>query len=79
MGSKATNGLDICVPSRRTPSETGKRKRYAAPILRTLRSEQAALFLVGYAYVGHQGARAILEILFPAPSETKALTPPVSS
>jgi hypothetical protein len=78
MGSKSSDGLDIYVPCRKPPSEIGKRKCYAPPLLRTLRSEQAALFLVGYAYVGHQGARAILEILFPAPVKTKAPTPPVS-
>lgn len=37
-------------------SEAGIRKRYDTPILRTLRLDQAALFLVGYAYEGHRGA-----------------------
>jgi hypothetical protein len=43
------------------------RKLYTAPTLRKLTREQATLFLVGHAYIGHQGAREILEILFPAP------------
>jgi|GEM_PF-6755642 hypothetical protein len=44
------------------------REPYTEPTLRKLSREQAALFLVGYAYIGHQGARDILEILFPAPN-----------
>jgi len=78
MGSKSRDGLDIYVPSRKMPSGIDKRKCYVPPVLRTLRSEQAALFLVGYAYVGHQGARTLLEMLFPAAVNTNALTPPVN-
>jgi hypothetical protein len=48
------------------------REPYTEPTLRKLTREQATLFLVGYAYIGHQGARDILEVLFPAPNaETK--------
>jgi hypothetical protein len=43
----------------------GNRKQYDQPVLRKLRLEQAALFLVGHAYVGHHGASEILELLFP--------------
>ena len=42
-----------------------KPRPYEAPLLRTLSSNQAALFLVGHAYIGHQGARDLLELLFP--------------
>jgi hypothetical protein len=45
--------------------EAGIRKRYDTPILRTLRLDQAALFLVGYAYAGHRGATEMMEVLFP--------------
>lgn len=48
--------------------ESGNRGRYDQPILRRLTFEQGTLFLVGYAYVGHQGARDIMEVLFPPPS-----------
>jgi hypothetical protein len=49
-------------------SEAGIRKPYETPILRTLRFEQAALFLVGYAYEGHRGAIEVMKVLFPLPS-----------
>jgi hypothetical protein len=48
-------------------SEAGIRKRYDRPTLRTLRADQAALFLVGYAYVGHRAAIEMMEMLFPLP------------
>jgi hypothetical protein len=49
-------------------SEAGIPKCYETPILRTLRFEQAALFLVGYAYEGHRGAFEMMKVLFPLPS-----------
>jgi hypothetical protein len=45
--------------------ECGNRKHYDPPFLRKLRPEQATLFLVGHAYIGHHGANEILEVLFP--------------
>lgn len=56
-----------------SPHERGNRKRYDQPVLRKLRSEQAKLFLVGYAYIGHHGAKEILEVLFPVPSPTSVV------
>ena len=47
--------------------ESDNRRRYDQPILRRLTFEQGKLFLVGYAYVGHQAARDIMEVLFPQP------------
>ncbi len=44
------------------------RKAYEAPILRKLASEQATLFLVGHAYIGHRGARELLQLLFWEPT-----------
>jgi hypothetical protein len=51
--------------SMRPSPAPSRRKRYAEPTLRKLTREQATLSLVGHAYIGHQGARQILEILFP--------------
>lgn len=47
--------------------ESGNRKRYDQPILTTLTLEQGTLFLVGHAYLGHQGATDLMEVLFPLP------------
>ena len=46
------------------------RKLYDRPVLRRLGSEQATLSLVSHAYIGHRGAKEILEVLFPLPSPT---------
>jgi hypothetical protein len=43
------------------------KKPYERPALRTPTSNQAILFLTGYAYIGNQGARELLEFLFPEP------------
>lgn len=67
MKSKSDDGLETYILPRSTPRTTGSRKSYDPPILRTLRSEQATLFLVGHAYEGDQAAKEILEILFPGP------------
>ena len=45
----------------------GKRKSYEPPILRKLTREQAILFLVGHAYIGDQGAKELMDRLFPTP------------
>ncbi len=55
--------------------EGGNRNRYDHPVLRKLRREEATLFLVGHAYIGHQGAREILELLFPVPRSTASVAP----
>ena len=47
------------------PVDVNKRKSYEQPLLRTLTSNQATLFLVGHAYIGHRGARHLLELMFP--------------
>jgi hypothetical protein len=47
----------------------GKRKPYTQPILKKLTPEQATLFLVGHAYIGNPGAKELLELLFPEPSD----------
>jgi hypothetical protein len=48
-----------------------KRKPYEQPILRELTSEQAVLFLVGHAYIGNQGAKELMEMLFPLPMDSR--------
>jgi hypothetical protein len=40
------------------------------PILRELTSEQAVLFLEGHAYIDNQGAKELLELLFPLPTDS---------
>jgi hypothetical protein len=50
------------------PHNVDRRKCYERPTLRNLTSNQATLFLVGHAYIGDQGARELLELLFPEPS-----------
>jgi hypothetical protein len=52
-------------------SETDCRKGYDPLVLRKLNPEQATLFLVGHAYAGHEGAREMLELLFPEPENCK--------
>jgi hypothetical protein len=47
-----------------------ERNLYEQPILRKLTSEQAVLFLVGHAYIGHRGARVLLELLFPITTDS---------
>lgn len=79
MEPKSGNDPKVLVPSSNTPPETRNRKYYRRPIIRALESEQATLLLVGHAYEGHQGAREILEILFPARAnkDTRVVSQPV--
>ena len=53
------------------PCDVGNRKFYEPPTLRRPTTNQAALFLVGHAYIGDQGAKEILELLFPEPVYTE--------
>jgi len=48
--------------------QTGK-KEYQAPVARKLTPEQAKLLLVGHATVGDQGAKELMELVFPEPSK----------
>jgi len=50
-----------------------KGKVYKQPILRELAPEQAILYLVGYAYIGHRGAKELLELLFPMSTDSTGL------
>lgn len=43
------------------------KKNYQAPVAKKLTPEQARLLLVGHATVGHQGARELMELVFPEP------------
>ena len=43
-------------------------KVYLKPALRKITPEQASLLLIGHASVGAQGARHLLEVVFPDPS-----------
>lgn len=43
-------------------------KRYSPPVLQKCTLEQARLFLVGHAWIGHRGAKELLELLFPLAS-----------
>jgi len=48
-------------------SDTSTPAPYAPPVLQKRTPEQAKLLLVGYAWVGHRGARELLELLFRHP------------
>lgn len=52
-------------------SDVDKIRSYEQPVWRKLTSNQAVLFLVAHAYVGDQGARELLELLFPEPAESR--------
>jgi hypothetical protein len=41
------------------------KEAYSKPKLSQRNVEQAKLFLVGHAWIGDQGARVLLELLFP--------------
>jgi hypothetical protein len=50
--------------------QTVCQQSYAAPALRERTIEQAKLLLLGHAWIGHRGARELLEVLFPEPQNT---------
>jgi len=52
-------------------TQAGK-KKYQAPVARKLTPEQAKLLLVGHATVGDQGAKELMELVFPEPSQFSA-------
>jgi len=63
------------------PGDVGNRKFYEPPALRRPTTSQAALFLVGHAYIGDQGAKEMLELLFPEPASPEPpprLAPPLA-
>src|SRR5690349_235760 len=47
------------------PATVDAHKVYDPPVARKLTREQAILVLVGHAYIGHSGARELLDLLFP--------------
>ncbi len=51
--------------------ELDTRRVYDPPNLRKPTREQATLFLVGHAYIGHEGARELMQLLFWDPSDSK--------
>ena len=40
------------------------RKPYQTPMLSKCTRDQAILFCIGYAWIGHRGARELLELMF---------------
>ena len=52
-------------------SDINKGKPYERPIFRELTREQAVVFLVGHAYIGNQGAKELMELLFPLPTDAR--------
>jgi hypothetical protein len=60
-------------------SDISKRKPYERPLLRELTSEQAVVFLVGHAYIGNQGAKELMEMLFPMPTDSRIARSPETS
>lgn len=51
------------------------RGTYASPTLKTLTPEQAKLWLLGHASQGHEGAKELLEVLFPDSNEYERASP----
>lgn len=52
------------------PRQNGMRKQYESPALVKRTIEQAKLLCVGYAWIGHQGAKELLEVMFAGYSES---------
>jgi hypothetical protein len=55
-------------------SDTRVPAPYSPPVLQTRTMEQAKLLLVGYAWIGHDGARELLEIVVRQEHERVQLT-----
>jgi hypothetical protein len=53
------------------PPDIDSRKVYDPPILGKPTREQATLFLVGHAYLGHRGAQSLLQLLFWEAADSK--------
>ena len=74
---KTLRKMEIRKPRSRMPSPGEKlRKPYEPPAVRRRTPEQSKLLLLGHAWNGNQGAKDLLEVLFPEPSQTN---PPESS
>lgn len=50
-------------------------KSYSSPTLNRLTAEQAKLLLIGQATQDDQGARDLLDVLFPNPNEHETVSP----
>jgi hypothetical protein len=55
-------------------SETQK-KEYQSPTIRKLTLEQAKLVLIGHATMGDQGAKELMDLVFPGPSDLGTRSP----
>jgi hypothetical protein len=62
---RAREFLDGFRPERSQPVQPELPKRYETPAFRKLTAEQARLLLIGHASVGDQGAKDLLELIFP--------------
>jgi hypothetical protein len=64
--------LMLIFPSRRAqpiPAGLGTiKKEYQRPSLRRLTPEQAKLLLIGHATIGDQGAKDLMDVVFPDPA-----------
>ena len=56
-----------------------RRKTYSPPQLNKLTTEQARLLLIGHATCGDQGAKDLLDVLYPLASEEEIMLPPYLS
>jgi hypothetical protein len=52
-------------------------KTYSSPTLNKLAPEQALLWLTGKVMQGDQGAKDLLDVLFPGPHEHEKVSPPI--
>jgi len=62
---RAREFLDSFRPGRPQPVQQELPRRYESPAVRKLTAEQARLLLIGHASVGDQGAKDLLELIFP--------------
>ena len=71
--------LSLIFRSRRAQPVTVKsdmgKKEYQSPTVRKLTLEQAKLMLIGHATMGDQGAKELMDIVFPGPTDLGTPSP----
>jgi len=60
------------------PDSQSELKPYSSPKLNKLRPEHAKLIVIGAATVGDQGARDLMDLMFPDPNQYGKVSPPIA-
>jgi len=76
LRSQARKFLGLTPVDRKPFSETAGSRKYQKPSMRQITPEQATLFLIGHATVGHQGAKEFMEAVFLAHSAPRRESAP---